>query len=217
MLRRARGPLHRRPSASGLHDFRKGTREADCGKPALVVSGTAVPHAASSSETWVANPGTGDDAMKTILLATDGSPSAAHALEFACEICRETDARLEVLTVRTLAPHGDPDAPDGDHMDVEPVVQGIADDAARAARQLGVDATAHTAYGKPAAMIAESARTLGADLVVVGSHGRDRAESAVLGSVSRGLLSERHLPPVTIVRGVGVDAPSHLRGATHAS
>ena len=155
--------------------------------------------------------------MNTILLATDGSPSAAHALEFACEICRETNARLEVLTVRHLSPHGDPDAPEGDRMDVQPVVEAIADDAARAARQLGVEATAHTAYGKPAAMIAERARALGADLVVVGSHGRDRAESVVLGSVSRALLSERHLPPVTIVRGVGVEASPHVRAAVHAS
>ena len=155
--------------------------------------------------------------MKTILLATDGSPSAAHALEFACELCRETNARLDVLTVRTLAPHGDPDAPDGDHMDVEPVVQGIADDAARAARQLGVEAAAHTAYGRPAPMIAETARALGADLVVVGSHGRDRAESVVLGSVSRGLLSEHHMPPVTIVRGVGFATSPYARDTVRAS
>ena len=149
--------------------------------------------------------------MKTILLATDGSPSAAHALAFACELCHECDARLEVLTVRTLAPHGDPDAPGGDHMDIEPVVREIAEDAAHAARQLGIDAKAHTA------MIAETARDLGADLVVVGSHGRDRAESIVLGSVSRALLSERAMPPLTIVRGVGVEAPAHLRGTVHAS
>ena len=148
--------------------------------------------------------------MKTILLATDGSPSAAHALELACELCRDSGARLEVLTVRTLAPHGDPDAPGGDHMDLESVVQGIAEDAARAAQQLGVEATPHTAYGTPAAMIAETARTLGADLVVVGSHGRNRAESIVLGGVSRALLSERHVPPVTVVRGVAVEAPGTL-------
>jgi nucleotide-binding universal stress UspA family protein len=76
--------------------------------------------------------------MKTILLATDGSPSVAHALELACELCRDSGAKLEVLTVRTLAPHGDPDAPGGAHTDLEPVVRGIAEDAARAAQQLGV-------------------------------------------------------------------------------
>ena len=154
--------------------------------------------------------------MKTILLATDGSPSAAHALELACELCRDCDAHLEVLTVRTLAPHGDPDALAGDHMDVEPVVRQIAEDAAATARQLGIEATAHTAYGHPAAMIAETAHALGAELVVVGSHGRNRAESIVLGSVSRALLSETRVP-VTIVRGVRVEPSSTAAGAVHAS
>ena len=154
--------------------------------------------------------------MKTILLATDGSPSAAHALELACELSRDCDAHLDVLTVRTLAPHGDPDAPGGDHMDVEPVVRQIAEDAAAAARQLGIEATAHTAYGHPAEMIAETAHALGADLVVVGSHGRNRAESIVLGSVSRALISESRVP-VTIVRGVRVESSPNIVGAVRAS
>jgi nucleotide-binding universal stress UspA family protein len=144
--------------------------------------------------------------MKTILLATDGSPSAAHALELATELCRETGARLVALTVRTLEPHGDRGAPHGDEMDIEPVVQQIADEAASAARLLGVEAEASTAYGAPAAQIAEVAKELGADLVVVGSHGRSGFEGAVLGSVSRALVS--HCPvPVTVVRGVPTDAP----------
>ena len=137
--------------------------------------------------------------MKTILLATDGSPSAGHALQFAIELCRSTGAHLEVLTVRTRKPHGDPDAPHGDHMDVEPVVEEIAADAARIARDLGVQAEARTAYGSPAQMITQTANSLGADLVVVGSHGRDRFASAVLGSVSLALLSLADVP-VTVVR-----------------
>ena len=72
--------------------------------------------------------------MNTVLLATDGSPTAAQALDFAVELCQDTGARLEVLTVRTLAAHGDPEAPRGDHMDLQPVVERIAAeaDAARA-------------------------------------------------------------------------------------
>ena len=46
--------------------------------------------------------------MNTVLLATDGSPTAAQALDFAIEVCQDTGARLEVLTVRTLGAHGDP-------------------------------------------------------------------------------------------------------------
>jgi nucleotide-binding universal stress UspA family protein len=137
--------------------------------------------------------------MKTVLVATDGSPTAACALDFAIARCRESGAHLEVLTVRTLAQHGDSEAPSGDHMDVQPVVEQIAADAAESARALGVAASWHTAYGSPATVIEEAAEELAADLVVVGSHGRNRLERTVLGSVSQGLASSCSIP-LTIVR-----------------
>jgi nucleotide-binding universal stress UspA family protein len=151
--------------------------------------------------------------MNTILLATDGSPSAAHALQFAIELCRETGARLYVLTVRTLKQHGDRDAPFGDQMDIQPVIEEIAADAARVARLVGVEAEPCTAYGSPAPMIAATGDDLEADLIVVGSHGRGDLASGVLGSVSRGLLGSTRIP-VTVVRGVRMDVPLAV-GAAH--
>jgi nucleotide-binding universal stress UspA family protein len=141
--------------------------------------------------------------MKTILLATDGSPCAMRALDFAADLCRDTGARLEVLTVRTPAAHGDPDAPRGDHMDLQPVVDEIANEAAETARSLGVEAGARTAFGSPAAMIAETAEGLGVDLVIVGSHGYGIVTGALLGSVSRALVSSCSVP-VTVVRSVPI-------------
>jgi nucleotide-binding universal stress UspA family protein len=140
--------------------------------------------------------------MNTILLATDGSPTATHALDFAIALCQDTGARLEVLTVRTLAAHGDPEAPRGDHMDLQPVVETIAAEATQHAHDLGVEASARTAYGSPAAMIAETAEALDADMVVVGSHGRSPLARAALGSVSLGLVSSSCTSPVTVVRAV---------------
>ena len=143
--------------------------------------------------------------MNTILLATDGSPTASQALDFAIALSQDTGARLEVLTVRTLAAHGDPEAPHGDHMDLQPVVEKIAAEAAEHAHDLGVEASARTAYGSPAPMIAETAEALGADLVVVGSHGRSALARAALGSVSLALVSSCSVP-VTVVRRVPVPA-----------
>jgi nucleotide-binding universal stress UspA family protein len=150
--------------------------------------------------------------MQTILVATDGSPTASHAVEVAIDLCRDTGARLVTLTVRTLEPHGDREAPRGDHMDLQPVVEEIAEEAAIAARLLGVEAEARTAYGTPAATIAEVAGEVGADLVVVGSHGRGALRGALLGSVSRRLVS--HCPvPLTIVRAVPAGEPAEARAS----
>src|SRR4051794_41925080 len=41
-----------------------------------------------------------EDDVKTILIAADGSDSAAQALEFAIELAKETGATLEVVSVR---------------------------------------------------------------------------------------------------------------------
>jgi nucleotide-binding universal stress UspA family protein len=151
--------------------------------------------------------------MVTVLVATDGSPTAVCALEFAIARCLESGARLEVLTVRTLAQHGDTDSASGDHMDVQPVVEKIAADAAASARALGVDASWHTAYGSPATVIEQAAEELAADLVVVGSHGRNRVERALLGSVSQALASSCSIPLTIVRRPVAPVRPSGPGGA----
>jgi nucleotide-binding universal stress UspA family protein len=53
--------------------------------------------------------------------------------------------------------------------------------------------------GDPAKKIVELADSIGADLIVVGSHGHGAISSALLGSVSRGIL-HRARRPVLVVR-----------------
>ena len=47
--------------------------------------------------------------------------------------------------------------------------------------------------------VVQSAKTIGADLIVMGSHGRSGLEKLVLGSVTQAVLSHTHLP-VLVVR-----------------
>ena len=138
--------------------------------------------------------------MKTILIATDGSEPAGHALDVAVDLARETGAALHVVSVHVMRPVGR--AGGGPAItEVEELhgAEHIAEAAALYAREAGVEATAHATQGDVVTAIADAATALGADLVVVGSRGMGTLSGAVLGSVSHALV--RHCPvPVTIVR-----------------
>jgi nucleotide-binding universal stress UspA family protein len=141
--------------------------------------------------------------MKPIVLATDGSPSAAKATSLAIELARETGTRLYVvaawqtpLTIYSTSP-----MMAGDDLDASEIEQ--ATEAARAAVDLaqadGVDAKSFVRNGEPAEMISQTAENCDASLIVVGSHGWGPIRRLVFGSVSTALL--HHAPcPVLVVR-----------------
>lgn len=144
--------------------------------------------------------------MKTIVVATDGSESAGQALEFAIDLAHGTGATLQVLSVRPHRALGRGGAGPA-ILEVEEVhgAEHIAEAAVARAREAGVDATAHVAQGDIVGSIAEASRTLGADLLVVGSRGMGALSGAVLGSVSHALV-HRSPVPVTVVRHAAVPA-----------
>ena len=144
--------------------------------------------------------------MDRILLATDGSEPSARALAFAIDLAKGTGATLEILSVRParnpgLVTAGTPvlevDELDGPEQ--------IAAAAAAKACSAGVDAHAHAAHGDVVVCIADAARTLGAELLVVGSRGLGSESAAMLGSVSQA-LARRSPVPVTVVRQIASPA-----------
>jgi nucleotide-binding universal stress UspA family protein len=147
--------------------------------------------------------------MKRILIATDGSQAAHQALEFGLDLARHEEAAVAIVHV---VPFSDGVPLDGFGLvgrvpyEVNGNDQAVLDEAAAIADREGVPAVSKLLRGDPATEIVEYADALGADLIVVGSRGHGGLASALLGSVSRGVLA-RARRPVLVVRASEVVEP----------
>ena len=142
--------------------------------------------------------------MKKILIATDGSPAAVEAVEFGLELAVEQGAEAifvhvaPAVDIVPVAGFGMPGSLPHELNDVdrEPLEAAVA-----LADQHGVVATTKLLRGNTVDEIVAYADSLAADLTVVGSRGYGAIASALLGSVSRGVLSESKRP-VAVIRGL---------------
>lgn len=138
--------------------------------------------------------------FRHILLATDGSAASEHAATLAVKLARKHDARLTALYVVDPYPYlGVGEAnPLGLQAYLSAGLQHAAQAHARVAA-LNKDKTVdlHTRVEQDVAApagIVQAARETGADLVVVGSHGRTGIARMVLGSVAARVVSESPVP-----------------------
>ena len=138
--------------------------------------------------------------MNPIILATDGSPSAADATKQAVELARASGAKLFVVSVwhAGLTTYSSATLPESKRAAKEHACE-AARAAVEVARAAGVEAESFVLEGDAVERICKSAADTGASLLVVGSHGWGPLRRLVFGSVSTGLL--HHAPcPVLVVR-----------------
>jgi nucleotide-binding universal stress UspA family protein len=155
--------------------------------------------------------------MHTILLATDGSPSAWTASETALELAKATGWRLRVLSVWQLPVfrHEYPTARAAEEVaSIERMcARSAAQHVAEVARSRGAQATAEIREGDPVDEICAAARDCEADFVVVGAHGWGPLRRLVFGSVSSALLHHAPCPVLVVRAGAEVSTGAELAGA----
>ncbi len=139
---------------------------------------------------------------KTILAATDFSPTADKAAAVARDLCRRFDADLSMLHVVVILDDVDLEKEDRRHLDELMASTGETRRAAMendAESRTGIEITSHLVRGiTPGETIVESASTFGCDLIVMGTHGRRGLSHLLLGSVAERVVRTSKVPVLTV-------------------
>lgn len=141
---------------------------------------------------------------ETILFPTDGSDASLRALDHALELAGTYGATLHVLyVVDTSYSYGDLD---GAAVDLTPVFEALREEGERTietveerAETAGVDVVGATREdGAVHRAILEYADEIGADLLVMGTHGRRGLDRWLLGSVTERVVRGADAPVLTV-------------------
>jgi nucleotide-binding universal stress UspA family protein len=154
------------------------------------------------------------DIPKTILSATDFSPTADRAASVARDLCRRFDAHLHMLHVVVILDDAHLEDEHRRHLDE---LMASTDENRRsvmendAETRTGVEITSHLVRGiAPGEAIVESATSLGCDLIVMGTHGRRGLSHLLLGSVAERVVRTSSVPVLTVRSDAAVN-PDGLR------
>ncbi len=139
--------------------------------------------------------------FKHIVLATDGSPASAHAAQLAVDLARVHGAKLTAVFV--VDPYPYIGVGEINPMGFQAYMSAAQEQAAQAHGQVealckqgqAVTLDARLVEDVGAANgIVQTAEAIGADLVVLGSHGRGGIARLMLGSVSTKVVAESKVP-----------------------
>jgi nucleotide-binding universal stress UspA family protein len=145
---------------------------------------------------------TNDVTPKTILVPTDLGEGAEAALEYACDLARPFGARIHLVSAIMIPALGVPEL--GVAM-TGSVVDGMMADTLHGLETLiernkhrGAFAKPVLKSGDPVDIINETAKEVGADLIVMTTHGRTGVARWLLGSVAEMVVRTSPVPVLTI-------------------
>lgn len=158
-----------------------------------------------------------DETMfETIVWATDGSELADRALLHVTELAQLHRSKIVAVHANELL-HGRyggapllADEPDL-QAKIESQVQGLCDAGFDASLEIRADG-----HDVPT-LIATAAEDVGADLIVVGTHGHGGIAAAILGSVARGLCHAAHCPVLVVPPARASEQPVPERETARAA
>ena len=130
-----------------------------------------------------------------IVWATDGSANADLALDYIKKLTEGGQSRVVAVHVKEFVVGRAPGPVNLDADQLEQKIQGQVNDL----KQAGIDASLQThpaPAGNAAHIVADSAKEVGADLIVVGTRGRGPIKGLLLGSVTQRLL---HVTPCPVL------------------
>lgn len=139
---------------------------------------------------------------KTILVATDFSDQADQALEYAASLAAQLDATLHLVHAIVLPIAGGPElAVAFGPSAIESMTryaQAALDTRAERYRGRVTIAPNRVEVGDPRDVIDRAAEQIGADLIVIGTHGRRGVKRWLLGSVAEAIVRSAPCAVLTI-------------------
>jgi nucleotide-binding universal stress UspA family protein len=138
--------------------------------------------------------------VRSIVVGTDGSPSADRAVRRAADVAKGVGAQVHLVTAfpdvatfrETIV-----SSAKADPVDLREVAESVLARESRALADQGIDVVTHAREGDPAEVIIDVAQEEGADLIIVGARGLSGLERFLLGSVSSKL--SHHAPTSVMV------------------
>jgi len=146
--------------------------------------------------------------VSKLLVATDGSDTAWKAVKYAVGFAKQIGASITLLSVIDKSalivqsiPVGMASnliAPIDDYL--QQAVEGYTQKAEKLCKKNGIKVKIVIRSGHPVEEIIKEAKRSKASIIVLGSHGKGMLESAVLGSITHGVIHNSTKHPVLVIR-----------------
>jgi nucleotide-binding universal stress UspA family protein len=140
--------------------------------------------------------------LSTIAVGTDGTDTAAQAVDFAIDMAKRYDARLVAISAyrpvsESRLKSEQKDAPDEIQWSINPTedVDAILKDVEEKAQAAGLKTTTVAGDGEPADVLVQHAEEQDADVLIIGNKGMQRR---ILGSVPNSVAHKANCTVIVV-------------------